>query len=394
MDGDGDSGGRRHGADDRGPDLGSVDVALAHWGMRSFGGAETVVDEMAAALGVDRVYTVGDPGSEVRARFDAELYDLLEDRRLPALRRLQARADRVFGYALWEDVDWRPHGPPDVLLTSGSTTRAVIAPDPTLHLNYCHSPPRWLYDRYHDRIADLELPASALARPALRYLRTRDAAVDGRVDGYLANSPVIARRLWKFYGRDADVVYPPVDVEAFDPGGIGGFYLHVGRLDREKGVHEVVEAFAGPNLDADLVLIGPEGDDAERVLAAVERARNVDYRGYVSVEEKRRLYERARAVLFNGAAEDFGIVPVEALAAGTAALVRGDGFPAMLVDDVGGLEHDGTVAGIRTAVERFERDPFGVDPGRAGRFSRERFVDRLRSVVIERRRAFEERFRA
>jgi len=386
---DGEAGGDGDASPDT--DLGGVDVALAHWGMRSFGGAETVVDEMAAVLGVDRVYTVGDPGPGVRDRFDAELYDLLGDRRLPDLRRLQARVDRVFDYALWEDVDWRAHGSPDVLLTSGATTRAVITPDPTLHVNYCHSPPRWLYDRYHDRIAALGFPASALARPLLRYLRTRDAAVDARVDGYLANSPVIARRLWKFYGRDAEVVYPPIDVDAFEPRGVGDAYLHVGRLDREKGVREVVEAFAG--LDAELVLVGPEGDDTDRVLAAVERAPGVEYRGYVSVAEKRRLYERARAVVFNGVAEDFGIVPVEALAAGTAALVRDEGFPAMLVDEVGGLCHDGTIRGIRDAVERFERDPVAVDATRAERFSHERFGERLRGTIAERYRAFEERFR-
>jgi len=382
-----DGGGGRETSD---PDLAGVDVALAHWRMNSRGGAETVVAEMADVLGVERVYTAGDPGPAVREAFDVELYDVLGDRRLPELRRLQARADRVFDYALWEDVDWGAYGPPDVLLTSGATTRAVIAPDPTLHVNYCHSPPRWLYDRYHDRIADLSPPASLLARPVLRYLRTRDAAVDARVDAYLANSPVIARRLWKFYGRDATVCYPPVDVEAFDPQGVGDVYLHVGRLDREKGVREVVEAFDG--LDARLVLIGPEGDDADAVHAALERVPNAEYRGFVSIEEKRRLYERARAVVFNGAAEDFGIVPVEALAAGTATLARDEGFPAMLVDEETGLLHDGTASGIRAAVERFERDPFAVDADRADRFSRERFAARLRRLLATEYDAFRERF--
>ncbi|TKX52753.1 group 1 glycosyl transferase, partial [Halorubrum sp. SP9] len=82
-------------------------------------------------------------------------------------------------------VDWREFGDPDVLVTSGATTRAVITPDDTLHVNYCHSPPRWFYDLYHDRKDSL---FGALSRPMIRYLRTRDMAVDPRVDHYFVNS--------------------------------------------------------------------------------------------------------------------------------------------------------------------------------------------------------------
>ncbi|MFD1512906.1 glycosyltransferase [Halomarina rubra] len=374
--------------------LDDVDVALAHWGMAARGGAETVVAAMADALDLDRVFTVGEPAPEVRTTYpDVEFYDVLADAAFEPARRLQARADRVFEYALWEDVDWTDYGSPDVLLTSGATTRAVITPDETLHVNYCHTTPRWLYDRYHARIEELRWPTELAARVALRYLRTRDAAVDDRVDDYLVNSPVIARRLWKFYDRESTVLYPPVDVGAFEPRDSteGDFYLHAGRLDREKGVRAVVEAFADG--DRSLVLIGPEGDDTERVLAAVERHPNVEYRGFVSLDEKRDLYERARAVVFNGVAEDFGIVPVEAVAAGTACLAREEGFPALFVDDRTGLFHDGSVAGIRDALDRFEADPFAAEYERAERFARERFADELRVHLAERYRAFERRFR-
>jgi glycosyltransferase involved in cell wall biosynthesis len=370
--------------------LDGVDVAVAHWGIRSPGGAEQVAVAIAETLGVDRIHTVGRPDAETRRAYDIEFHDVLEDLSASALRRAQARS-RAFEYAVWEDVDWRAYGPPDLLVTSGATTRAVLTPDPTLHVNYCHSPPRWLYDRYHDRVAGLPWPVALAARPALRYLRTRDAAVDDRVGAYLANSPVIARRLWKFYNRDAEVVYPPVDVERYEAGPRGEFYLHVGRLDAEKGVEAVVEAFA--DLGQELVLVGPDGDATAAVERRVAAAPNVERRGFVPEAEKRDLLARCRAVVFNGASEDFGIVPIEALASGKATLAREEGFPGLFVrEGETGLLHDGTAAGIRRAVERFEADPFGPDPAAAERFSRERFERELRETLAAEYRAFRERF--
>lgn len=375
--------------------LADLDVAVAHWGMRSAGGAEAVAVALADALDCDRIYTVGRPDALTRREYpDVEFYDVLRDASLEPLRRAQNSLDRVFEYALWEDVDWTDYGSPDVLVTSGSTTRAVITPDATLHVNYCHSPPRWLYDRYHDRTSRVP---GLLARPLLRYLRLRDSAVDDRVDAYLANSPVIARRLWKFYGRDAEVLYPPVDVADYRDDGRGEYFLHLGRLDREKGVPEVVTAFEGLEAEADadarLVLVGPRGDVDDRVLDRIQRASNMEYRGFVSVGGKRDLLAGCRAVVFNARHEDFGIVPVEAIASGKATLARDEGFPGLFLEDgETGLLHDGSPAGIRDAVERFEADPFDVDRAVAEQFSRDRFEERLREFVETQYDAFTEQF--
>jgi glycosyltransferase involved in cell wall biosynthesis len=292
------------------------------------------------------------------------------------LRRLQSRADRVFEYALWEDVDWRTVGDPDVLVTSGSTTRAVITPDDTLHVNYCHSPPRWLYDRYHDRKRSA---VGTVARPLLRYLRLRDAAVDPRVDHYLANSPIVARRLWKYYKRDAAVLYPPVDLDSYHDAGDGGFYLHLGRLDEEKGVPAVVEAFAGTGRR--LVLAGGDGDVTDETRARINAAANVSYHGFVDESAKRALLGRCRALVFNAVDEDFGIVPVEANASGTPVLAREEGFPALFVrEGENGLLHDGTAAGIRDALDRLDDHAFDPRP-HAEPFDRAEFERRLRDQL-------------
>ena len=355
--------------------LSDLDIAVAHWGIEAWGGAEYLVTRLVEALGVDRVYTMGEPAPETPNPYGEVVFeDVLGSLSPQPIRRLQSRVDRVFEYALWEDVDWRAFGDPDVLVTSGSTTRAVLTPDDTLHVNYCHSPPRWFYDRYHDR---KESVWGVLGRPLVRHLRTRDTAVDPRVDRYFANSPVVQRRLWKYYKRDSDVLYPPVDLDSYRDDGDEGFYLHLGRLDREKGVPAVVEAFEG--LDARLVFAGGRGDVDDSVYARIGRATNMEHRGFVSESVKRELLATCRAVVFNGVDEDFGIVPIEANASGKPVLARDEGFPAVFVrEGENGYTHDGTAAGIRRAVGRVDGGGLIDDPTTfVERFGIERFQTEL-----------------
>jgi len=363
-------------------DVADLNVAVAHWHVNAWGGAEYLVTKLAEALDQSAVYTVGTPDPDDPNPYgDVSFVDVTDDLAFAPLRKLQARAGRVFEYALWEDVDWREYGHPDVLITSGSTTRAVITPDDTLHCNYCHSPPRWFYDLYHDR---KDSPVGLLARPLVRYLRMRDGTVDPRVDGYLANSPIIARRLRKYYDREAEVLYPPVDFDDYRDDGDDGFYLHLGRLDVEKGVPQVVEAFAGN--DHRLVLAGGRGDVPESVLDRIERADSIDYRGFVDEAEKLDLLARCRAVVFNGRNEDFGIVLIEANASGKACLARDEGFPGMFVTEgENGYLHDGTAVGIRDAIARFEREGLTGDPRAAvERYSTDAFHSQLESTIARR----------
>lgn len=365
-------------ADTAVPSLSDFDVAVAHWHVNAWGGAEYLVTRLAEALDAECVYTLGAPDPDDPNPYgDVRFVDVTPALDYPTVRRLQRYAGRVFEYAQWEDVDWRELGDPDVLVTSGATTRAVITPDDTLHVNYCHSPPRWFYDLYHDRKGSL---AGAAARPLVRYLRTRDAALDARVDRYLVNSEIIERRLWKFYKREGRVLYPPVDLSRYRDDGDGGYYLHLGRLDVEKGVPAVVEAFAGR--EETLVLAGGRGDVPDDVVARIERADNLDYRGFVSEDEKYDLLARCTAVVFNGRNEDFGIVPIEANASGKPVLARDEGFPGVFVTEgENGVLHDGTPAGIRDALSRL--DVASVPRETVERFGLDAFEDGLRAAIRE-----------
>lgn len=322
-----------------------LDVTLAHWSVRGWGGAEYLVTKLGEALDVDTVYTLGDPdGSNPYG--DVHFKDATPQIEFSRIRRLQQQAGRLFEYAQWEDIDWRTLGNPDVLVTSGATTRAVITPDDTLHINYCHSTPRWFYDLYHDRKDTIK---GLISRPLLRYLRMRDMTIDSRVDHYLTNSPIIERRLWKYYKRDSEVLYPPVELEKYQNKGDHGYFLHLGRLDVEKGVPEIVDAFEG--FDERLVMAGGIGNINEKVVDRIKQADNMDYRGFVSESEKRELLACCTAVVFNGRNEDFGIVPIESNASGKPVLARNEGFPSLFVEEgENGYLHDGSPKGIRHSV--------------------------------------------
>ena len=366
-------------SDEADVDIADLDIAVAHWHVNAWGGAEYLVTKLAEALDVDSVYTLGDPDPDGPNPYgDVTFEDVTATLDYPGVRRLQRRAGRVFEYAQWEDVDWRELDDPDVLVTSGATTRAVITPDDTFHVNYCHSPPRWFYDLYHDRKGSLP---GVLARPLIRHLRTRDMAIDPRVDHYFVNSPIIERRLWKYYKRESEVLYPPVELEKYYNDGDHGFYLHLGRLDEEKGVPTVVEAFEG--LDEQLVMAGGRGDVDEGIVDRIERASNIEWRGFVDEDEKLDLLARCTAVVFNGRNEDFGIVPIEANASGKPVLARDEGFPGVFVaDGENGDLHNGTALGIRSAVEWVdETDSDAVHENAVASFSFDAFRDRLQFAL-------------
>jgi len=357
----------------------NLDVAVAHWHVNAWGGAEYLVTKLVEAVGVDRVYTLGRPDPDDANPYgDATFVDVTPHLDYSAVRRLQRRAGRVFEYAQWEDVNWRKLGDPDVLITSGTTTRSVITSDDTLHMNYCHSPPRWYYDLYHDRKESL---FGTVTRPLLRYLRTRDMAVDPRVDRYLVNSPIIERRLWKYYKRDSEVLYPPVEVDRYYNDGDHEFYLHLGRLENEKGVPAVVGAFEG--LDERLVMAGGDGDVDESVLKRIERAENIEWRGFVDENKKLELLARCSAVVFNGRNEDFGIVPIEGNASGKPVVSRNDGFPGVFVEEGNnGVLHDGTEHGIKQAIDRIRTMDLSVEPEAfVSQFSFETFSRSVREGI-------------
>ena len=272
-----------------------------------------------------------------------------------------------------------------VVSSSHAVAKGVITGPSQLHLSYVYTPMRYAWDLQHEylRAAGLERgPLSWAARLVLHRLRQWDVRSANGVDVFVADSAHVARRIQKAYRRDAEVLYPPVDVSAFPMrASKEDFYLTVSRLESYKRVDLLVEAFSRMP-ERRLVVIG-DGPEMRRL-----RSRplpNVEVLGRLPTPAVRDYLQRARAFLFAGI-EDFGIVMVEAQACGTPVIAFGSGGAAEIVQsDTGVLFPEQTVAALIEAVQRFEQHPGGFAPARcrenALRFDREHFRTRFAELL-------------
>lgn len=245
-----------------------------------------------------------------------------------------------------------------VISSSYAVAKGVITGPNQVHVSYVHSPMRYAWDLQHAYLRETGLDRGflgAIARIVLHYARIWDTRTANGVDFFAANSEFISRRIRKAYGRDAEVIYPPVDVERFTLSrDREDFYLTASRLVPYKRIPLIAEAFAAMP-DKKLVVIG---DGPEMAALKKHAAPNIHILGYQSNEVVVKFMQRAKAFVF-AAEEDFGIVPVEAQACGTPVIAYGRGGALETVrgegpDRTGVFFNTQSVASIVDAVGRFE----------------------------------------
>jgi glycosyltransferase involved in cell wall biosynthesis len=279
-----------------------------------------------------------------------------------------------------------------VISSSHAVAKGVLVNADQLHLCYCYTPMRYAWDLYHQYLRDSGLDRGLkgrIAKLVLHYLRIWDLGTAQRVDHFAAISHYIARRIKRVYGRDATVIYPPVDVDRFElETRKEDFYLAASRMVPYKKIDLVVEAFSRMP-DKRLVVIG-DGPDLEKVRSRA--GRNIELLGYQPFPVLKESLQNARAFVF-AAEEDFGILPVEAQACGTPVIAYGKGGSLETVVPLGAEGRQGTglffeeqtPEAIIAAVQRFEkiRDKFDGKQIRehAMTFSRERFEREFREYV-------------
>jgi len=286
-----------------------VKIAIVHDYLNQAGGAERVVGTLHTMFpGAPIFTTILDRSS---------LWDVLRDadirtswmQKLPLLKR-HFKAYLLFYPGAIERFDLHEY---DLVISSSSAFgKAAITRPGALHICYCHTPMRfvWDYERYMER-EQYGSPVRAILVPVLRRFRTWDVKTASRPSLYVANSTVVADRIKRFYGRDSVIVPPPVAVQRFTPvDKAEDFYLIVSRLNPYKRVDLVVKAFN--DLGRKLVIIGDGPDRA--VLEKMARP-NITFLGRLPDPQVADYYARCKALLFPGD-EDFGIVPLEANAAG------------------------------------------------------------------------------
>ena len=255
-----------------------------------------------------------------------------------------------------------------------------------LHICYCHTPMRYAWDLCHEYLRDAKLHRglkSAFARFFLHYLRGWDVHSSRRVDHFIANSNFVAKRIQKIYGKEATVIYPPVNTDFYSLSEKKeNYYLTSSRLVPYKKIDLIVEAFSRLP-EQKLVIIG-DGSEADKIRK--KASKNIEFLGFQPNDVLKQHMQKAKAFVF-AAVEDFGIIPIEAMACGTPviALDKGGTAETVLPEKTGLLFANQTAADIQTAIEKFEKSQDQFDPkfirNHATLFSAKRFRSEMKQFI-------------
>ncbi|HYC03991.1 MAG TPA: glycosyltransferase [Azospirillaceae bacterium] len=323
-------------------------VALVHYWLVTMRGGEKVLEELCRLFPEADIFTHvvdRDALSPTLLRHDIKTSFI---QNLPKARTQYQKYLPLMPMAL-EHLDLRGY---DLVISSeAGPAKGVITDPEAVHVCYCHSPMRYVWNMYHDYRSSLGGVAAKALVPVAHYLRWWDALTATRVDEFVANSGNVAKRIQRYYGRGSEVVYPPVAVDDFTPTrDHDGFYLLAGQLVGYKRADLAVEAFNRSGRP--LVVIGA-GEQLEQLRHMAKP--NVTILGPQPFSSLRDHYARCRALIFPGE-EDFGIVPVEAMASGKPVIAYGKGgaLETVVEGRTGLFFRQQTVDDLNEAVTRFE----------------------------------------
>ncbi len=360
-----------------------MNVALVHdWLNTKRGGAEQVFDVLADMFPEAPIYTL---------IFNPERFDYPRERihtsylqRAPRTLKQRSRYLLPFIPNAIESWDFRQY---DVVISSSSAFAKNIITNPeTLHICYCHTPMRFVWDYWPQYLDEQHIgPVRRwYARRQTGKMRIWDYAGAARVDKFLTNSETSRNRIKKFYRREAEIVHPPVETSSFayvSPDKKRDYYVTLAALTPYKKIDAAIEAF---NISGKKLTIIGDGPDRKRLENMA--AGNIRFTGYLSDENRAELLAEAKGLIFPNV-EDFGIAPVEAVASGTPVIAYGEGGVTETMNDgeTGVLFREQTPAGINHAIERFEGMRFDGTTlrNRAQQFSTETFAKKLKSIIQE-----------
>lgn len=354
-------------------------VALVHYWLVSMRGGERVVERLLGLYPQADIFThVYDP-ELVSTKIGKAKITCSFVNRLPGSRRFYQYYLPLMPMAL-EQLDLTGY---DLVISSESgPAKGVITSPDSLHICYCHSPMRYLWDHYH-QYRSVANPLSRFAMPLIyHWLRQWDVSSSARVDKLAANSEFVRRRIAKVWRRDAQVIHPPVETSLFTPSTeIDDYYLWVGAMVPYKKPDLAVDAFTANGLP--LLMVG-QGSMLRQLKARA--GPNIRFVDRLDFNALRRAYARARAFVIT-AEEDFGIAPVEAMASGrpVIALGRGGALDTVVPDRTGVFFDSQEPESLIAAVEEMQKFLRYFDPrdavAQADRFTPELFDERISRLI-------------
>ncbi|MFZ6035935.1 MAG: glycosyltransferase [Patescibacteria group bacterium] len=356
-------------------------LALVHDHLNQLGGAERVLKAFCDLYPDAPMYTLIYDADKTNHVFDNTTIKESFIARFPFARKkfrwyLPMMVPATESYAL--------NGYDVVLSDSSGLAKGVITSPRSLHICYCHTPTRYLWSDHNEIIDKLERNklVGRLSLLYRSYLRVWDRQAADRVDVFIANSQFVAKRIKKYYQRESIVIPPPVLTDLFQISPtVEDYYLIVSRLRPYKRVDLAIRAFN--KLGLPLYIIG-DGEEEERLRAMA--GPTIRFLGYVSDEKKRTYMARCKA-LIHPQEEDFGITPVEAMAAGRPVIAYGVGgaLETVVSGKTGVLFDEQSWEALADTVIHFKSDAF--DPAairqHARQFDIERFKERISEVVTK-----------
>lgn len=377
-------------------------VAIVHHWFVTRGGGEQCAESLASLFPDAEIFTLlaspdGLPGSLRRRKLHTSFLQ-----KIPGAVGYHRHLMPLYPAAT-ESLDLRGF---DLVITSDSGPVKGVRLDPgAVQICYCHSPMRYLYDNYQAYRAQMGTLVRAVFTATAGRVRRWDLRAASRVTYFIANSRYVAARIKKLYGRDAEVIYPPIGISLAQsavalPGSAvtGDHYLVAGRMVGYKRTELLVEACLRLGRKLRVAGGGPDEARLHKIVAGHANAAKVELLGELSNEELWREYAQCRALLF-AADEDFGMVPLEAQACGRPVICYGAGGSLETVRGMGpeptGVYFaeqtvDSVVGGILEFEER--EGEFTPETNRqwAAGFASERFISEIREFILRRVPAAEE----
>ena len=361
-------------------DLKKLKIALVHEELTQLGGAERVLDALLELFPKAPVYTLVWDKEKTQHRYDK--FDIRPSfiQKLPfavknykwylALMPMAVEAFNLKDY--------------DVVLSDASALiKGVKTNNKQLHICYCHTPTRYLWSDKEEYLKTAPIPKfiKPIMPLAIWFLRRWDLKASKRPDYFVANSENIKDKIRRYYGRQADVIYPPIETEKFKISPkLGDYFLLVTRLEPYKKAELVIKAFKKlPKLKLKIAGSGTKKDELQQMAGS-----NVSFLGRVSDQELSELYERCRAFIFPQE-EDFGVTAVEAQAAGrpVVAYKKGGALESVVEGVTGQFFYPQTPEALAKILEKFRSGRFDPKTVRshAKKFDKEVFKTRILSYI-------------
>jgi glycosyltransferase involved in cell wall biosynthesis len=358
-------------------------IALVHDFLREYGGAERVVEAMHEMWPAAPLYTSFVDWNALGSHaYRFKHWDIRPSwvQRNWFVKKFHSPL-RFLAPKIWESFDLSQY---DLVISSSGwfMCRGVRVEKPAVHICYIHHPPRNLYGYATGSDLQKYWPVRVYAAIINFSLRHYDFETAQRVDYFVANSKETAKRVKKFYRRDSTVIYPPVEVkkQKVEEKSKKSYFLSVGRLTYAKRVDLAIEACNKLKLPLKIVGTGKE----ETYLRSIAGS-TIEFAGGVNDEELSKLYAGAKALIFCALDEDFGIVPVEAMAHGTPVIALGQGGVLETVIDgrTGIIFHEPTVESLTQAIQQCNKLTINQKACvvQAEKFTKERFQKELRGFV-------------